>query len=452
MRTIYKYLSIVAAGLAIASCDDFLDKEPIDQIASEVYFKDEASAEAGVRGVYRSLGSAFYYGQSMIIVPEFAAGSVQHIGAYPEYTNFTTNEIRIDNPWTLNIWTASYSTINAANAVIENVPAIESGISDAKRDQLVREAKFIRALVYFNLVRSWSDVPLVLTSTNASTSLSDLKVSRTPAADVYAQVVKDLSDATELPASYTSVDQTKGRATKQAAQALLAKVNLYQGHYAEAASLARSVIDASGPLVTDYASIWLTKNGGESIFELQFDAQLTNPLAPVTNLAGTTQPTFSTDTTAYKMFETGDIRRDVAIKKNGTRYYIGKFPNYNPAIQNFPMIRLAEVYLIYAEAQARDSKSVAGDPYKYYAAVRTRAGLTTPDESTFTNVDEFVKDIQREKRKELLFEGEAWYDYTRTGLALDEMMVKPEAGRFLFPIPQSERELNTNLSQNAAYL
>jgi hypothetical protein len=135
----------------------------------------------------------------------------------------------------------------------------------------------------------------------------------------------------------------------------------------------------------------------------------------------------------------------------GEQYYIGKYPA-GPAVQNLPIIRLAEVYLIYAEAEARNAQSVTNDAYTYYKAVRDRAGLETEDVSTFTDWQTFVTDVQHEKRFEMMFEGEAWFDYTRTELALTEMMVNPNAGRFVFPIPQAERDLNPNLGQNDAYL
>ncbi|SKC48063.1 RagB/SusD family nutrient uptake outer membrane protein [Ohtaekwangia koreensis] len=448
MKTIIHYIVILVAGASVFACDDFLDKTPIDQIAAEEYFTDEASAESAVRAIYRSLESSTYYGQSMIIIPEFAAGHVQNVYNYPEFVNFEQNDIRIDNPWVLNIWTASYSSINAANNVIASVPQMTGAISEEKKSQFVREAKFIRALVYFNLVRSWGDVPLITTPTASSTSLSDLQVSRTAASQVYAQIIADLNDAVSLPASYSSLDQTKGRATQYAAKALLSKVYLYQGDYPQAATFAKEVISKGDTLTSDYASIWLTENSQEAIFELQFDAQATNPLATVSNPTGSAL--FFAKDTVYKFFEDGDTRRDFTLNFQNGRYYIGKYRNYNPATQNVPVIRLSEIYLIYAEAQARVSNSPAGEPYQYYKAIRDRAGLETPDEGTF-DLQGFITVVQREKRLELMFEGEAWYDYARTGLALTEMMTVPDEGRYLFPIPQTERELNLNLGQNTAY-
>lgn len=462
MNTMTKYITAVIIALTMFSCDDFLDKRPIDQITADDYFVDGASSESAVLGLYRSMASSFYYGQAMLIIPEFAAGHVNNVSNYPEYVNFETNNIRIDNPWTTNIWTTSYSIINAANNVIAKVPDVPANtITEEKRAQLIREAKFIRALNYFNLVRSWGDVPLVLTPTPATATISDLQVSRTATAEVYAQIISDLREASELPLAYGTLEQTKGRATRKAAKALLAKVYLYRGSiglpdapnmadFTESAALAYEVLNGGDTLTTDFASIWRTKNTGESLFELQFDVQATNSLATTTS--PTNSNIFLAKDKILNLYTAEDKRKAITVFQQNNKTYIGKYPNYNPAIQNTPLIRMAEVYLIYAEAQARITGTVAGEPYRYFKAVRDRAGLTTPDASTYTSVDEFITEVQREKRLELMFEGEAWYDYTRTRLALTEMMTVPDAGRFLFPVPQSERDLNINLSQNQAYL
>lgn len=450
MKKFSYYILLGIASLTAVSCSDFLDKEPIDQISSEQYFTDEKSVTSAMIALYNSLVNANYYGRAMIIIPEFAAGQVVSIQQYPEYMVFTSNTVNIDNPWTLNIWANSYATINAAN----NILALESEdragevtfANDSTRAGLLREAKFIRALTYFNLVRSFGDVPLITTPTTSSST--DLRVTRAPAAEVYDQIVSDLSGYEELPSRYTAAADL-GRATRWAAEALLAKVNLYRGDYLQAANLAGDVIMNGGySLPGTYGDVWTKENSTESIFEIQYDAQVQNELAK--NVAQT-GGIFSTSKAIYDEYDVSDVRRDFNILPVGEQYYIGKYPA-GPAAQNLPIIRLAEVYLIYAEAEARNAQSVTNDAYTYYKAVRDRAGLETEDISTFTDWQAFVTDVQHEKRFEMMFEGEAWFDYTRTELALTEMMVNPNAGRFVFPIPQAERDLNPNLGQNDAYL
>ena len=454
MKTNLKYLFLVLTGLGFSSCDNHLDKVPIDQIGAEQFFNNGVNAQSAVTGAYRTLESSYYYGQALILIPEFAAGHIRHYLSFPEFLEYTENRIRVDNPWSLNIWTASYTTINAVNNIIDRVPGIETDITEELRQQLMGEAKFIRALVYFNLVRSWGDVPLVLSPTQSSQT-AGLQVSRRPAADVYAQVVADLQDAvTSLPEAYGTPEQTKGRATAWAAKALLAKVYLYQENYAQAAQLAEEVIESGRfSLESDYSTIWVNENSNEAIFELQFNEQATNALVGVSNPVGATQ--FYASDLAYRLFEPTDRRRNFAINTvvdNGdTTFYIGKYRNVSPPTQNVPVLRLAELYLIHAEATARAAGSVSTAAYQSYKTVRDRAGLTTPAAATFTTVARFVEAIQQEKRLEMIFEAETWYDYVRTDLALEELMQVPNANFYLFPIPQGERDLNPNLTQNTGY-
>jgi len=442
----YFYISITCV-LSFASCDDFLDKEPVDQISSEELFTSEQNARAAVAALYRSLGSGNYYGQAFVVVPEFAAGHPRHTANFPEYLEYEENRIRVDNPWSLNIWTVLYSTINAANNVITNVPTMENLSSTNVRDQLVQEARFVRALSYFNLVRSFGDVPLLLQPTT-SAAAENIQVPRSPASVVYESIVSDLLDATNLPNAYTTLQETKGRATGNAARALLARVFLYQGNYAEAANYAQQVINSGLTLTSDYASIWESENSSESIFEIQFDDQFGNTLVANATPAGTTL--FFASEEAFTLFDPNDQRRDFTVLQTNGNYYIGKYRNFNPPSQNFVVLRLSEMYLIYAEAAARTKEVVTQEAYNYFKAIRDRARLETLEITSYS-VDSFIAAVQREKRLELMFEAEAWYDYTRTGLALTEMMTVPDPERYVFPIPQLEVNLNRQLTQNGAY-
>lgn len=456
MKTISKYIIIAAGFMSFSSCKKFLDREPIAQITPDNIFKTEQGAQSAVMGMYRTLLSPYSYSQSVVIVPEFSARHVNHAASYPEYVEFKTNTIRIDNPWVQNIWTAAYAAINAANNVVVKVGEMpQNAISADKRKQFIEEGKFVRALNYFLLARAFGDVPLIVSPTSET---ANLKVPRNPVSEVYAQVISDLKDAVNLPNAYSNTAETKGRATGYAAKALLSKVYLYNGsvtnNYADAARLAQEVIAGGGfSLPDDFASIWRAENTSESIFELQFDEQATNALAGVSN-PNASVLFYAEGKSIADLYGPTDKRGAFTVYQNTTedpRYYIGKYRLFNPAVQNFPVIRLAELYLIHAEAQARVDGTVSTAAYGSYKKVLDRAGVTAPEQSSFATVAAFVTAIQREKRKEMMFEGEAWFDYCRTGLALTEMMTKADRNYFLYPVPDAERRNNPLLTQNNGY-
>ena len=200
----------------------------------------------------------------------------------------------------------------------------------------------------------------------------------------------------------------------------------------------------------DYQSVWQNQNSGESIFELQFDEQVSNPLAAVSNDNSSMLFYVNADR-VLPIFEEDDIRKDVAVKPgSGDRYYMGKFPNFAPAAQNVTLIRLSEIYLIHAEAQARVDNGVSGSSYQSLKAVQDRAGITKPM-ATYTNLADYIVAIQEEKERELLFEGETWFDFCRTGLASEKFSTIQNENFYLYPIPTTQVSMGNGLDQNPGY-
>ncbi len=434
----------------LVACDDFIDKQPIDQLSQATFFADEPTTRTAVIGAYRSLTTSFSYGQAFIVVPEFAAGHMEHISGFPEYMEYTNFSIRIDNPWSLNMWTAFYASINACNNIITYAPEIEGYSANTALQNLVNEARFIRALAYFNLTRGWGQVPLILEPTSAETTSADLRVSRNSQDEIFASIIQDLEQASTLP--LTASGSQKGRASGIAVRALLAKVYLYTGNYSQSAQLAAEVIGTGGyGLVPNFADIWLNENTEEALFELQFDQQTPNTFVQNANPASRQE--FFARESAGDIFEEGDLRRDFTVRRaedntGSERFYVGKYRNFNPPAQNIPVLRLAEVYLIHAEALARSNNSPDNQSLESLNAVRQRAGLSPVDAGM--SLDDFVRAVQEEKRKEMMFESEVWFDLCRTGLATEVLGV-PSPQRFVFPIPQLELDLNPNLDQNSGY-
>ena len=436
---------MIMLTIILIACDDFIDRSPLDQLNQETFFTDEATTQAAVIGAYRTLTSSSLYGQAFIVIPEFAAGHMRHISNFPEYVEYQNFNIRIDNPWALNIWTASYETINSCNNIIAYAPNINEYSMNDNLQNMVKEAHFIRALTYFNLVRAWGDVPLITDPTTPQTTSAEIRVPRDAASSVYNQIVADLEFATDLPNNNAG---SKGRANGMSVKSLLAKVHLYMGNMQEAADLASQVIQSGEfTLLENYSDIWTIENSAESIFELQFDEQVPNTFVQNANPASR-QEFFASDA-ASELFDQQDTRREFTIREaednsGNINLYVGKYRTFNPPTQNVPIIRLAEVYLIYAEAV---SSSNLQEGISALAAIRTRAGL----ETDFTgSQDDLIVLIQQERRKELMFEFETWFDHCRTGAA-DDVLEVPNPNRYLFPIPQLELDLNENLTQNPGY-
>ncbi|MCH7396911.1 RagB/SusD family nutrient uptake outer membrane protein [Belliella sp. DSM 107340] len=436
---------MIMLTIILIACDDFIDRSPLDQLNQETFFTDVATTQTAVIGAYRTLTSSSLYGQAFIVIPEFAAGHMRHISNFPEYVEYQNFNIRIDNPWALNIWTASYETINSCNNIIAYAPNINEYSMNENLQNMVKEAHFIRALTYFNLVRAWGDVPLITNPTTPQTTSAEIRVPRDAASSVCNQIVADLEFASDLPNNNAG---SKGRANGMSVKSLLAKVHLYMGNMQEAADLASQVLQSGEfTLLENYSDIWTVENSAESIFELQFDEQVPNTFVQNANPASR-QEFFASDA-ASLLFDEEDARREFTIREaednsGNINLYVGKYRTFNPPTQNVPIIRLAEVYLIYAEAV---SFSNLQEGITALAAIRTRAGLATD----FTgSQDDLIALIQQERRKELMFEFETWFDHCRTGAA-DDILEVPNSDRYLFPIPQLELDLNENLTQNPGY-
>ncbi|WP_209329658.1 RagB/SusD family nutrient uptake outer membrane protein [Lunatimonas salinarum] len=437
-------------GTGFTSCNDFIEKQPIDQLSQATFFADEATTRTAIIGTYRSLTASASYGQAFVVIPEFAAGNMAHISSFPEYVEFQNFNVRIDNPWSLNLWTAAYNTINAANNIITFAPRIAGFTNNTALQHLVREARFVRALSYFNLVRGWGDVPLILEPTTQQTTSVGLRVSRNSTSEVYAAIIADLTQALDLPLNASG--SAKGRASGMAARALLAKVQLYTGNFAQAAQLAEEVLgNGAYALAENFADIWTTENSSESLFELQFDQQTPNTF--VTNANPTSRQEFFARASAEELFVDTDLRRSFTIRRaldvaGNEQLYVGKYRNFNPPNQNVPIIRLGEVYLIHAEARAKADGNVSDAALASLNTIRQRAGISPI--ANPGSVEAFTREVQLEKRREMMFEFETWFDLTRTGLAT-EMLGVPSQQQFVFPIPQLELDLNPNLVQNPGY-
>lgn len=437
-------------GVGVGSCSKFLEPLPQDSVTPTQVFVDEPGATAALIGTYGALTSTSYMGVTYPAFADLAADNLAWTGTFSTWSQVKNHSILADNVDITNTWAAIYAVINSANNVITYVPTI-TAIPETRKAQLIAEAKFIRAVSYFDLVRYWGDVPLVLTPTIGPGSA--LNVARTPKEQVYDQINLDLTAGESvLP------DVNPGQATKWAAKALKTRLALYRGQWQAAADLADQIITSKKfALLSSYRSVFTTENSAESIWEVQFEATGNKSFEAFYMLPGTnggrneSSPT-GTDSTLPTAYETDDTRKDATIS-NGTfsTAAIGTVASglqikyFQPSGEdNVRYLRYAEVLLNGAEAKANLNNTT--DALTMLNQIRTRAGLP----ASIATGTGLLDAIAQERRVELALEGHRWFDLIRTGKA-QQLLNITDAYHLLLPIPLREIQNNPNIKQNPGY-
>lgn len=430
---------------ALFSCN-VLDVKPQSAIPAEVAFKDKAGIEKGILGAYASFQDLSYYGRSYLIFSDLAADNLDHPSNATalEYAQIDNNVILPENASVEGIWSSAYAGINAANSVIDKVPTM-TDMTDAEKTQAMGELYFIRALNHFNLMNYFGAIPIKTAVTSASTTFD---VKRSAVADVYAQIIADLTQAEKNLA----VSDVKIRASRYAATALLARVYLYQGNYAQAKTKATEVIDSEEyDILPNFAGVFADRTA-ESIFEIDFTPLRRNRIAEYNiplSMHGRREVAPSADLLAF--FEPGDVRPDttIALSPGDKLPYSTKYDDMAIGEDNVIVLRLPEMYLIRAEAEAK----LAGDLDAIRAdidEVRTRAKLGAVIGGDYATL---LRAVERERRAEFAFEGHRWFDLVRTKRAMDVLEKVNNVNQTLFPIPLSEIITNRdpNMTQNPGY-
>lgn len=470
-----KFIYTIFIGTALgtfSSCtDSILDQKPLSALTQSSFFQTAADAEAAVLACYDALQGdevrRIAWGDARadnLKIPLEAIGATD-----PDMLEFQKDNISSSSG--NGNWAKFYNGINKVNNVLAQVPTIKSPTITSVKNRIMGEGYFLRAFHYFNLVRLWGAVPLIVEPTLSLDK--DLQPSRTPADKVLEQVVMDLKQAeTLLPVAYASNIETRGRATRGAAQALLCKVYLWRSSYLQtnewqlASDYADKVLaNTTYALVSgaNYGSIFTAKNTVESIFELQYNYnnQETNALASYFLPRSSKVQTGGNQTLIptpklVEAFEAGDLRKSASIfYSNPTT---DQFPNlptvakYTGTVvgsarfsdSNFIFLRLADVILMQAEALAQLGKTA--EAAVLINRIRNRAGLNN---TTATSKNDLLTAIEQERFVELCFEGHRWYDLLRTGRVKAVLGVDKKA---FMPVFYTEIMLNPNLlPQNPGY-
>lgn len=476
---IFSLFSLSVLSLSITGCKKALDENPKTFISPNTFFSNPDSYELAVVGIYSDL--PLYTGYTAMLMEMctdiYGQPSSAFEQALPMYQNapapFFYN--------TRDAWASAYSIIKNANFIIDELP--KGPLSSDKKNQLMAEARFLRAYAYFHLVQLYGDIPM---PTKPVTDYKNLQMPRTPQAEVYKLIVDDLNFA---EANLPDAAKMQGRVYKLVSTALLAKVYLTMAgsplkqtqYYPMARDKALAVIDSKKfQLVADFADVFhKTTYTTESIWEKLYVTGLGgNPVHTITLTAATYNPLLVPADWFINSFSKGDRRKEWGIVQNyagpgGTKLnpFFLKFADVSGVASGvtssgaivsytFPYLRLAEMYLIAAEAQ----NEVAGpaNAYQYVNEIRKRSRVdktdatNVPDLSGLTT-EQFRQAIWMERKWELCLEGSSWFDLKRTNnfqriqTVRGAGLVNPiGAYNQTWLIPDNE-VVNNNIPQNPLY-
>ncbi len=475
-RGLAKWL-LSASLLTAASACNVVDQDPYVNITVDGAFSSAARINSAMIGVYNDLQNAEFLGGRALIYSDIRSGDTD-VPSY--FTNVPRFQMQSTDGFASNAWIGGYRTIFGANTFLQNLAANPGKVTAAQEKQYIAECKFIRALTMWHLVNLFAQpynftadashpgIVIQLTAPTNSVEAFDIpsRLGRSSVAAVYAQMEKDLREAiTDLPVvSGTRTINNVGRATRGAAQALLARVFLYKGDYTQAASFAGQVISANTYALNanDPRLAFYTFTTNESIFSVAMNAN-DNPntnnaigqhYGPDRRADITINPFASIDTT---QFRSKDRRRTTLFDVRGANTFTAKFY----AVDNWvPIIRYPEVLLTRAEALAQTSTGVSSDAIALLNTVRQRSLPNVPayapyTTASFASKQALIDAILFERRLELAFEGFRYYDLLRYKRDIPAHGTVPRIAyndtRVIFPIPYTDTQLNPLLTQNPGY-
>jgi starch-binding outer membrane protein, SusD/RagB family len=487
-------LFILVSAFFLPACSDMLDLKPLSDNTSENAYSTAGDAEAALTGVYDSFSQEYYIWDNInfndvISDNYYAGGDNAEIFAIENLKITPTNSRLFDKNWS-----PLYNAIAKANVVLKKVPAIKDKQLDLgnRRDQIMGEAYFLRGYHYYQLVKMWGGVPLIVEPVD-STDPSVTQKPRNTEAEVYAQIISDLKSAAErLPDFYSDkADVNKARATKGAANAMLAKVYAQKADrdYNKVLEHANAVINSPAKyvLLSDYAFLWDGNhyNNEESIMEVQFtggaEANYGPQLLLPKSISGDTWRKFVTP--SHNLINAFDSEGDVVRKKASVLFenapWVDEFWSPSQKVgESIPfaykwksasgfastnrqyIVRLADIILLKAEALNKLGRTE--EARTELNNIRKRVGLgNTPA----TNQAQMQLAIEKERRLELAQEAQRWDDLRRYGRAVEVMnslveidlrtnlpkVYEMTVEKQLLPIPQSERNRNPKLDQNPGY-
>lgn len=450
-----KIIILLILTFSIAGCEEFLEVEPTTSVNADNAITNERGLQSALNGVYDAYQSAAL-AQDLIIFPDLAADNLINIGSKKEYRQISDNRIIPNNVYVEGYWNRLYDVINRINHILDKLPEVE-GLTEAKREYYEGQAYFMRAFSYFNLVKFFDGVPLRKDPvTDVAPEI--LNVSRASTEETYNFIEQDLDTAEVLlaDASFSS-----SFANYYAVRALQARIKLYREEWTSAYLISKDIIESGqyslvpGP---DYDTLFADMDNPEIIFQIDFSASDdVNALASWTQEAGRFEVaawnSYDREVSIADEFQEDDYRKDVTVAEGLNHYYCNKYADLQNSSDNIIHFRLAEMFLIAAEALNEKGYVADGWAFDYLNAVHVRAGLDSLSSADLTNQSEFRDAIQKERRLELAFEGHRYFDLVRTDRAASVLgdIGTLADNNWLFPIPQSEIDANESIEQNGIY-
>ncbi len=454
MKHIFKSIlsyALMVSLLLLGGCAKQLDLQPVNTIDAGAAVATSGDVAALLVGAYDALGDPDVYGGNVQRDDDLLGdnGEIFFDGTFVAPDQIFRKSLLVNNDQAETTWLDSYRAINVVNNVLANLDVVTEG----DRNRVEGEAKFIRGTLYFELVRkyakAWTDgtpsanagVPLVLDPTVEITEAT--KVSRNTVGEVYAQVLKDLTEAeAKLPESNGFF------ATKYAAAGLLSRVYLMQQKYPEAANAATRVIDSKKYSLVNTADVFdlrVNQNGvntPEDIFSIQVTSQdgvnSLNTFYGAAEYGG--RGDILIEDAHLALYEKGDNRAELFYENNGSVFTSKWINQYG----NIKILRLAEMYLTRAEANFRNNSTIGAAPAADLNLIRARAGLAAIPTASLT-----VTAIMKERHLELAFEGHLIHDIKRTKGMVGTLAF--DSPKLVYPIPRREIDANANLAQNPGY-
>ena len=436
----------------LGACD-VLDVQPYHSMPADEAITDSLQLQSAIIGSYDALQSGGYYGLDYLIWGDLPADNLKHVGITVTWAEIDNNNILADNGLVESTWAAIYRVLSRVNNAIDQIPNIDNDrLTQTGKNIAEAELRFLRALAHYDLMRLFGPIPI------RDRAVTSDEENLNPPRNSISEVLQIVNDDLDFAMQYLPPNPIRGRASRPAATALKARVALHQYFITEntnflglAEALATEVIDhPSLELETNYASLYTQEPTSESIFEVSYNEQDRNLIARYfahTSLAGRYE--FSPTDFYLNSFHPDDLRKDISIAMAGNSPYVVKFNDVASGTDPVYVLRLAEMYLIRAEAATLlqgNTDDILSDINK----IRERAGLTPANMTSYTAL---AIEIESQRQKEFAFEGHRWFDLVRTGRAIEVLENVTSINQTLFPIPQAEIISNDNpgMYQNEGY-